>query len=433
MMPLRVLLSVLLVMGSLGVALAQGTPKVAVLWIDPLKSIGEISTRSGIVGVLERCKAAGIGAVAIGVKTNTGEVLYESKLAPELQQWENRPVRLDVDPVSVFVEEGERRGIQIYAVFSVFSEGHLVERQGPVYETRNYWQSTVYAVGNEGPRLMPVTEWMEGNFAFVNPHLPEVQQYEISLVKEFVERYSVDGLLLDKVQFLGIESDFSDQTRALFMGFLGEDATIQWWPKDVLEWQFTDNGWQVVWGPLFRRWVQFRAVTIHDFLARLVQEIRRLDPTLPVGIFAGAWYPTYYEYGLNWASENNIVEEAWAPREYYQTAVAELVNYVAVGCYFPRLTTEEAEAVGAQWWMSVEGSSLLAMEVVNKVCPVYGSILVPLFGEDRARFQQAMETALAQTNGLYLYDLSAIQRFDYWDEVAGVLVAPSADKRGQER
>ena len=49
---------------------------------------------------------------------------------------------------------------------------------------------------------------------------------------------------------------------------------------------------------------------------------------------AVGWYPTYYEYGVNWASESTIPEEEWASTEYYKTAFAELLDYLVVGCYF---------------------------------------------------------------------------------------------------
>ncbi len=412
---------------------AQNAQKVAVLWVDPLLSLQEIGTRSGIVNILTRAKSAGIGAIALGVKTNIGATLYRSNLAPTLQEWEGKRVRFDIDPIEVFLEEGKKRQIQIYAVFPLFSEGHLVERLGPVFENRQNWQTEVYAVNNERPEIIPISEWAQGSYTFVNPLLPEVQQYELALVKEFLGRYSVDGLIFDKVQFAGIEADFSERSRALFAAFLGDRNQIQWWPKDVFEWRLVDEEWEPVPGPLFREWIQFRAQGMRDFLQRLVNEVNQLDPTLPIGLYVGAWYPTYYEYGLNWASEDNIVEEEWAPRQYYETAVAEMLNYLVVGCYFPRITTEESESVGAEWWMSVEGSALIAMEVVDQACPVYGSILVPLFGDDRERFKQALQTALAQTNGLYLYDLSAIMRYNYWDEIAGVLRGSSRQRTISDR
>ncbi|MFQ5770764.1 MAG: alpha amylase family protein, partial [bacterium] len=213
----------------------------------------------------------------------------------------------------------------------------------------------------------------------------------------------------------------SESTRKLFETSLGSGEKVQWWPEDIYAWQFVDEDWQVVPGTYFQKWIEFRSKSIRTFVKRLVEEIHKTDPTLPVGNFVGAWYPTYYEYGVNWASESHPSEEEWASRKYYETAIADLLDYLIVGCYFPRISMAEAEKVGAEWWMSVEGSAINSMEVVNKVCPVYASILVELFKSNSNEFKNALSVVLSQTNGLYIYDLSYVEKNNFWDEITEVL------------
>ena len=95
---------------------AQIGDKVAVLWIDPLRNIREVSTRRGILNILTKAKASGFEAVAFGVKTISGHVLYRSKTAPRLLEWEQFRLPLDFDPIQLFLEESHRRGLQFYAV-----------------------------------------------------------------------------------------------------------------------------------------------------------------------------------------------------------------------------------------------------------------------------------------------------------------------------
>ncbi len=401
---------------------AQGASKVAVLWCDPLLNVRDIYTRTGIENILNKAKESGIGAIALGIKSNIGEVIYESNIAPPLLEWDNYRVPLGVDPVQMFLEEGRERQLQIYAVFPVFAEGNMMQQRGPLYEEHADWQTEVYVVEEGEPVIEPITEWAYGSTAFANPLHPDVQRYEIALIKEFLSKYSVDGLIFDKIQFSGIESDFSEYTKGLFIASLEQANDIQWWPEDVYELQKRDEEWQIVPGRYYKEWFEFRAKSIHQFVDKLIEEVRKLDPTLPVGISAGAWYPTYHEYGLNWASETNLLEEEWAAREYYKTAVAEMLNYVVVGCYFPRVSIEESDEAGAEWWMSIEGSAMVAMEVVNSACPVYASVLVELYKDDPNKFKEALNTAISQTNGLYLYDLSYIERHKYWEEISDVLL-----------
>ncbi|MCG8604192.1 family 10 glycosylhydrolase [bacterium] len=416
--------TVLLLASSVSQAYAQRSEKVSVVWCDPLLNVRDLHSLTGIAKIVDKVESSGIGAIALGVKAGNGQVIYDSNIAPRLTEWEGYQVSFDVDPVQALIEQGKNRQIQIYAVFSVFSEGHIMSRQGPIFDERSEWQSQVYVVENEKPGIIPTTQWAYGTTAFVNPLSKEVQEYESSVIKEFLQRYSVDGIILDKTRFSGIESDFSESSKIQFESFLGAGRSLQWWPEDVYELRFDNEEWQIVPGTYYQEWLQFRSQSMHGFMKSLIGMIKEADPALPVGKFVGAWYPTYYEYGVNWASEQTIAEEDWAPSEYYKTAIAEMLDYLIVGCFFPRITIEETEEDGAEWWMSTEGSAMLSMDVVNNVCPVYGAILLELFKNDPARLKQALRTAMSHTNGLYLYDLSHIESYKLWDEIREVLSNP---------
>lgn len=397
--------------------------KVVVLWCDPLLNIRDVSSRTGVASIINKAKNAGFDAIALGVKASTGEVIFPSKLAPRLLQWEGYAFPLDFDPVSAFLEEGRRQQVQIYAVFSVFSEGNVLTRRGLVYDQHPDWATQVYAVEQEQPKVMPMTQWVYGSTVFANPLLSEVQEYEIALVKEFLKAYSVDGIIFDKVRFAGIEADFSDFSRSQFEAYLAKSGKrLQWWPDEVLQWNLRDGEWSVTPGLYYKEWIEFRAKTIQDFMRRLISMVRDSDPTLPIGNYVGGWYPTYYEYGVNWASENNLPEGEWASQDYYKTAVAGLFNYLIVGCYFPRITTADSENAGADWWMSVEGAAMISMDVVNNVCPVYAAILSDLYKTDSEKFKSALTTSLNLTNGLYVYDHSSIERYGLWDEISSILI-----------
>lgn len=428
---LRLLLLLALLAGFFAPVNAQIGDKVAVLWIDPLRNIREVSTRRGILNILTKAKASGFEAVAFGVKTISGHVLYRSKTAPRLLEWEQFRLPLDFDPIQLFLEESHRRGLQFYAVYPVFSEGHMLQRVGPVYDDHSDWQASVYVVENETPQIMPITQWAQGPVAFANPLNRDVQNYEVSMVAEFLQNYSVDGIILDKLRFSGLESDFSDESRRQFETFLGGQK-VDWWPEDIFEWQFLNEAWQPVPGQLFTQWVEFRSQTIQSFVNRITMAIQAMDPTLPIGNFVGSWYPTYYEYGVNWASETNVPEENWATSEYNKTAIAEKFSYSVVGCFFPRVTMEDTERVGADWWMSVEGGAITATEVINKVTPVYAAILVEQFKDAPEKLKAAMTMARKLTDGLHLADVSQIEKYKYWDEIKSILISgasESSDKR----
>ncbi|MFQ5674988.1 MAG: alpha amylase family protein [bacterium] len=408
---------------------SQNENKAAVLWCDPLKNFEQITTRDGIISLLDQAKDSGFRGIALVVKTNSGEVIYKNgKLAPRLLEWKGARLTIDFDPLQVFLVESKSRNLEIYAVFSVFAEGHLMERRGPIYGNHPDWQSTVYVMDDEEPVLMPITEWSYGPIAFANPVRKDVQNYEVSVINEFIKNYKVDRIIFDKMRFSGIESDFSDYSKQEFQKFLGPAQQLNWWPDDIYELRLVSDELERIPGQYYQEWIEFRAKTMQSFLKLLIDSIRKVDASVPISSFVGAWYPTYYEVGVNWASETNIPEEEWSSRDYYKTAQAEMLDSVIAACFFPRVTIEEAENVNADWWMSIEGSAAVANEVVNRACPVEAAVMVEQFKNNSGLFKKALATALDLDDGLYVYDFSQLEKYDYWGAVKSVLQSTVGQK-----
>jgi len=407
-------------LGALALSLTSSQQgKFTILWWDATANVEKLSTREGIIDILEKCKRAGIRAVAVGIKPISGEVLYPSRIAPRLTDWQGFSVPPDFDRLQVALEEGRKRKIQIHALLMAFSEGHLTFQRGPIYTTHPEWQSVVYDVKDGNPQLVPITQLGRGVAGFVNPVLPEVQQYELSILEEVLQRYDADAIVFDRVRFNGIDSDFSDYSRQDFERFLGRK--VERWPEDIYELRVRGERVDRIPGPYYRQWLFYRAKFIHDFFERLVQTVRRIRPKLPVGDYVGAWYPTYYEYGVNWASPKYLPPYEWALPVYHETGYADLLDYLAVGCYFPRITLAEAKRDTANWWESVEGAARIAEAVVMAACPVYASIYAEDFKSSGERFGQALRLALLLTEGLKIFDLSQIEKYRYWDEIAEAL------------
>lgn len=410
-------LAVILIYITIG--FAQSRERVSVLWVDPLKSIDGLMSQSAIGQLLRQVSRSGFQAVALGVKANNGYVLYNSKVAPKLIEWKGKTLPSDLDIIRSFIDQARAMDLQVYALFPVLAEGDMVGRTGTLYTEHPDWQADVYVVENETPQIIPITQWGYGAVAFASPLNTAVQNYQVRLLKELLEEYSFDGVVFDKLRFSGIEADFSEQARTLFESSHGK---VEWWPEDVLSWQYNNNQWEVVPGKLFNDWLEFRASAIKALLISLVKAAKEADSSVPIANFVGAWYPTYYEYGVNWASQSYSSEEDWATDAYMAAAIADQTDYTVVGCFFPRITIQSADSVQADWWMSVEGSATLAMQVVNNATPVYGAILAEQFKGNPAGFTRALELAMNLTDGLYVTDASHLKSNNFWNEVRKVLV-----------
>jgi uncharacterized lipoprotein YddW (UPF0748 family) len=118
-----------------------------VLWIDGTANLDRLNSRQAVAGVLERCRAARLNTVVVEVKPLSGQVLYQSRIAPHLTEWRGKRYP-EFDLLKAMVEEGHRRGLKIHAAIDVFSEGHKLAHTGPGFG-KPQWQAVVYDVRRE--------------------------------------------------------------------------------------------------------------------------------------------------------------------------------------------------------------------------------------------------------------------------------------------
>ena len=248
-------------------------------------------------------------ALVLDVKGTSSEVVYPSEYAPRLKEWKGvrRP---DFDFIGTFTDAAHASGMEIYGSFNTFAEGNGVFRRGLLYDGRPEWQAVNYLPGRG---LVPQLEIPGKKVLFVNPALPEVQEHEIALFKEAARKYDLDGILLDRARYDNIQSDFSDFSREAFERYIGRK--LERFPEDIYAWEEDGaGGWKRTDGPWFKKWIEWRASVIHGFFARTREELKAVKPGLKFGAYTGAWYPSYFEVGVNWASReyDPSQEYAWA-------------------------------------------------------------------------------------------------------------------------
>jgi uncharacterized lipoprotein YddW (UPF0748 family) len=67
---------------------------------------------------------------------------------------------------------------------------------------------------------VPISEIKSNYNGMLNPANPEVQEYELAILREFAEKYpDVDGIVFDRVRFDNITSDFSPLSKELFEAY----------------------------------------------------------------------------------------------------------------------------------------------------------------------------------------------------------------------
>ncbi|MDD2960627.1 MAG: alpha amylase family protein [Muribaculaceae bacterium] len=400
--------------------------KPALIWVDSTANFKRFSNTDTIDFYLNKIKNLGFTHVIVDMLPISGEVLYKSKFAPQLKEWDGY-TRPDFDFLGYFIKSGHKLGLNVYASMNVFCAGHNYINTGIIYNGHPEYASIVY---NPEKGLIPITEEKHKYGAMVNPSNVEFQKHILNVMKELVTKYpNLDGLMLDRVRYDGISSDFSELSRSLFEKYTGEK--VQNFPNDILSWSKTNEGKYVpVRGKLFNKWIEWRAMVIKNFMAKAHKEVKTANKNVTFGTYTGAWYPSYYEVGVNFASKNYDPSKDydWATPNYKNTAYAEDLEMYITGNYYTDITIDEYKKSNRSvWnetdsqaqqgtWYCVEGSCANLKKILmgNKFI---GGILVDQFYETPSKLSETIYQNLLDSDGLMVFDIVHIIDKNLWNEV----------------
>lgn len=140
--------------------------------------------KQNLTDLLDNIKDAGLNAAFFQVRPEC-DALYKSNIEP-WSHWitgsQGTAPAGDFDPLKFAIEEAHKRGIELHAWLNPYRA-----RQSSTY-TR-----AASHVTNTRP------EWILkfGNLYILNPGLPEVRSYNVSVVEDIITRYDVDGIHFD--------------------------------------------------------------------------------------------------------------------------------------------------------------------------------------------------------------------------------------------
>ncbi len=407
---------------------SSSTPKL--IWIDATANIERFNNKDTIDYYLEKVKNLGFTDIVVDMRPISGHVLYDSKIAPKLTEFNGKKIVYTFDYLDYYIQKGHSIGLKVQASLNTFVAGHNYTDSGPIYEEdKSDWASVVYPP-NEEVKFIPITEEKHKYSAMVNPVNESFQKYIISLFKEFMQKYpKLDGLILDRVRFDGFTADFSDLSRQKFEQHIGKKLDA--YPDDIYRWKKDANGkFYPYKGKYFLSWIEWRASVIYDFMKRAKKAIKSINPKITFGTYTGAWYPTYYELGVNFASKHYDPSEEydWATQAYKNTGYAEIMDLFTVGNYYKNITIEDYLKENPQiknetdmWaqsstWYCVEGSCERLRQIMHDNYFI-GGVLADQFYDNPDGLTESIKMNLAKSDGLMIFDIVHIIHKNMWDAV----------------
>lgn len=389
--------------------------KEKMLWFDAEANFQRFSTQAGIIEMLDKTVEAGFNKIVVDVKPVEGDVLYESAFMTQATAIGSVTVpSRDWDYLQFFLDEAHKRNLKVTVSTTIFPMGMPSTRQGPAYRDSRWNGKTCLQHKPEG--MVDIKNDPSKVAAFLNPVLPEVQDFALRIIREIVTNYDFDAYALDYCRFPDYQSDFSQASKEAFEQYIG--GQIDTWPGDVFSY---DAKGERVPGRYYKQWWEFRSMIIRDFVARVRTEIKAIKPDVKLEYWAASWWGALYANGQNWASKSfrplSDPEAGyfspWCSATYHTTGFADQLDTFLLGTYLPRV-------YGPNDGESIEFGINRAHRMILNACTYYATVDCSQRDFD---IEEACYYCLKRTAGLMVFDIVHVINNDMW----------AAIKRGIDR
>lgn len=217
----------------------------------PTKGASTASQKQALINILDGLKAVNINAVMFQIRPEC-DALYYSDIEP-WSYWltgvQGQPPNPFYDPLQFAIEESHKRGIELHAWFNPYR----VERIVGNYTTASKHVSKAH----------PEWTFTKGTVKILNPGIPEVRNYVLSVIMDVVNRYDIDGIHFDDYFYLD--------------GMGTEDAAT-----------FAS------YNPTNLSWADWRRNNVNTLVQMIHDNIQAVKPNVKWGISPrGIWRPGY--------------------------------------------------------------------------------------------------------------------------------------------
>jgi len=214
-----------------------------------------------------------------------GDALYKSQMIPRSQLLPSN----EFDPLSYLLQNIKGKEIKVHAwvnVYLIWSNRTMpIDKKHIIYKNEDWVDTTEEWPLNINRQLNRISRNNEGEGVFLAPNHPEVNNYLVSIFKEIIDKYEIDGLHLDYIRYQDVDYGRNPYAIAKFKKDVGRDPN-PWF----LEMERSNVASQRLIGNL-KQWNNAKRSSITN----LVKEIKELiNDTRPNIILSAAVKPNLY-------------------------------------------------------------------------------------------------------------------------------------------
>lgn len=230
-----------------------------------------VKSDADVLAVIEKCVEYNINAIYL-------ETWYNGKTVgmtdnPLIQHYTAQ--HGDYDALEGFVRIGHEHGIQIHAWVENFFVGTTSQQESDPEHISNHNESWIL-LDKDGKNYYVSAEY--GNFVFLNPQNRECRDLVLSVYRELLENYDIDGLHLDYIRYPEHNGDAD-------FGY-NEDTVKDFQTK----YGYTANPKSYVAGTQqYKDWVAYRREVITSFVKEVSDLVNKVRPEVWI---TAACYPS---------------------------------------------------------------------------------------------------------------------------------------------
>lgn len=397
------------------------------IWIDAAANFPDYAnSQENIKRDLLLVKNAGFTDIVVDVRPTTGDVLFKTDLVDQVKkldiwtesgQYQFYERTATWDYLQAFIDIGHELGLKVHASMNTFVGGNrylygLGDPQGLLFRdsSKKNWATSL----NLTAGITNVMDVADDAYAtkFLDPVNYDVQNFVLGLIED-LSKYDLDGIFLDRCRFDNLTSDFSDDSKQKFEQYIGHTLTN--FPNDVVVPGTTAGNLPAQLPVYFKKWLEFRAKTIHDFVVKARDRVKSVNSNIQFGVYVGAWYSTYYDSGVNWASPeyDTSADYSWATADYKNYGYADHMDFMLLGAY-----ASADQIYGSGEW-NVQGfcknaKMLLKGDVKFAGGPDVGNWTVPAGVNVGTAITNTVDACINTGDGYFVFDIIAVKRNNYW-------------------
>ncbi len=239
-----------------------------------------IGTKDAIARAMDSLAANNFNVVYVNVWSR-GYPLWQSQVFYNHTGLKIDPAYPTRDILAECIAEGHRRGLQVEAWFEYGFVGGYTGYQpgtsgkGKIFDTHPDWVE----------KQLNGTEVDGSNFYWMSHTNPAAQNFLISLCTELARNYDIDGIEMDRCRYSSLNYGYDSYTDSLYKSENGGAAP----PATTSD----------------TNWIRWRANKLNDFVARLYDSIKAVNPHLNVtnapSHYSASSYSAYNSFCQDWA------------------------------------------------------------------------------------------------------------------------------------